>query len=340
MTELAAFSAAAVLSWLGVAMLLRRSQDLLDVPNERSMHAVPTPRGGGLPIAVFLAVAVAVAAGPARPVAGLLQGGLVLLVAAVGMVDDLRSLPWRTRMAVHLVAAVGAVLLWGSLTDLAIGGADRVVPAPMALALMLVWTVGLLNAYNFMDGIDGIAGVQAMAAGATWAALAALGGADGLAPAMASVAGAAAGFLAWNWHPARIFMGDVGSTALGYTFAVLPAIGVARGTVDPPTAPWVALGAVFPFVYDAVSTFVRRAIRRENVFAAHRTHTYQLLAVRLGHRPVAALWGAMALGTGAVAVAFAVGAAGEGAAWASLAAVVVTTEALRRWAVDTSPAGR
>jgi UDP-N-acetylmuramyl pentapeptide phosphotransferase/UDP-N-acetylglucosamine-1-phosphate transferase len=191
-----------------------------------------------------------------------------------------------------------------------------------------VWIVGLLNAFNFMDGIDGIAGASALAAACTWGATAALVGSSPLAVAAALVAGSSVGFLAWNWSPARIFMGDVASTALGYAFAVLPLM--AAGALPPGHAPWIALGAVFPFVYDAASTFARRALRREDVFSAHRTHTYQLLASKLGHPAVAATWAGLALLTGGTAVAFAAGLVGEGVSWGSLAVVVAAVEGARR----------
>lgn len=318
------FAVALVLSWLVVATLVRRSA-LLDQPNERSMHSVPTPRGGGLPIALAAAVGLAVV--PDDRLAGLAQGALVALVAVVGMVDDARGLSARTRMVVHLGAAAGAIALWGAPRHLQLGGVDLVLPAALAVALTVVWIVGLLNAWNFMDGIDGIAGGAALTAATSWGAAAALAGADALLVGLAAIAGASVGFLAWNWRPARIFMGDVASTALGYTFAVLPLL--APDVAPPARTPWLALGAVFPFVYDAASTFVRRALRRENVFAAHRTHAYQLLALKIGHPRVSAGYAALSLLTGGVGVAFAAGWVGEAAAWASLGLVVAAVEAAR-----------
>jgi UDP-N-acetylmuramyl pentapeptide phosphotransferase/UDP-N-acetylglucosamine-1-phosphate transferase len=132
-------------------------------------------------------------------------------------------------------------------------------------------------------------------------------------------------------------MGDVGSTTLGYTFAVLPLAAPTLGA--PGTSPWIGVGAVFPFVYDAASTFVRRALGRENVFAAHRTHTYQLLALRIGHGPVAAAWALLAALSGGVSVAFAFGHVAEWGVWGALVAVAWVIEVARRAAAPVARSG-
>lgn len=268
----------------GLVRRLALRRNWLDVPNERSSHQEPTPRGGGVAIVVtsslgFLGLWAAGELGT-ELLAALLGGGLA--VALVGFQDDRRSIPAGVRLAVHLAAAAWALAWLGGvpaiqfgMTSLDFGGAG------FLLGMLAVgWTV---NLFNFMDGIDGLAASEAafMALSASWLAAAA-----GLAfvPSASLVFGAAClGFAAWNWPPARIFMGDVGSGYVGYVLAVLALASMEQA----PTAlfAWLALGAVF-FV-DATVTLVRRAARGERTHEAHRTHAYQWLARGWqGHRPV------------------------------------------------------
>jgi Fuc2NAc and GlcNAc transferase len=260
------------------------SMQVLDVPNARSSHAIPTPRGGGLAIALvssagFIAV-YAVDALSIDLLIALLGGGGA--VALVGAIDDRRHVPSYVRLAVHFAAAIWA-LAW--LGPPVFGSGEHAlawhVLSYVVSALAIVWT---LNLFNFMDGIDGIAASEAVFVAWGAAALAVLG----LLPsdvAMASfVLGAACcGFLCWNWPPARIFMGDVGSGFLGFVLAVL-ALAAARDNATA-SAAWLLLGGVF-FV-DASVTLLRRLIRRERLDQAHRTHAYQWLTRRWNsHRRV------------------------------------------------------
>jgi UDP-N-acetylmuramyl pentapeptide phosphotransferase/UDP-N-acetylglucosamine-1-phosphate transferase len=197
---------------------------------------------------------------------------------------------------------------------------------PAGAALGLVWVVGLMNAFNFMDGIDGIAGTQALAAGLGWALLGAWGAGADLSTAGLLVAGASLGFLWHNWPPARIFMGDVGSVYVGFLLAVLAVVAARRGPA------WGVAGIllVWPFVFDASLTFLRRAARRENVLQPHRSHLYQRLVIAgWSHQRTTGLYGALAaagLGSGAVYV--------TGTAAARLAALaLVAVLAAGLWAV-------
>ncbi len=283
------------LSWAGVAAIRRfAAQRLLDIPNERSSHTRPVPRGGGLAIVVVtLVLTVVMAAG--LGVTSWLPIGLMLgawaAVAAVSLVDDIRSLPNSIRFAVHAAAAVAVIVALGHFwqVELPIAGTVRLYGAGAVLAFF--WLTGLTNAYNFMDGIDGIAGAQAVVAGLAWAAAGWITGTVLLAEIGLIIAGASLGFLRYNWSPARIFMGDVGSAFLGLSLASLA---VAAAQVDPRLAV-VGVLAVWPFVFDASFTFIRRALRRENVFAAHRSHLYQRLVILgYGHGPVSLLYAALA----------------------------------------------
>lgn len=261
--------------------LLRRIALLhgaLDVPNPRSSHSTPTPRGGGLSIVVTTTVGVLVLAGygmvPLDLCLALAGGGVA--VAVVGFLDDRVGVPASVRLIVHLLAAVWAVSWLGGLANVGIG--DHIAhPGLMGRVLAVVGITWVLNLFNFMDGIDGIAASEAVFVVCAGAMLASLGGGVGGVAVMAALfAGACAGFLLWNWPPARIFLGDVGSGYLGYVVAVLALEANRQDSVA--VWVWLILGGVF-FV-DATVTVVRRSLRGERVSQAHRSHAYQRLARR------------------------------------------------------------
>jgi UDP-N-acetylmuramyl pentapeptide phosphotransferase/UDP-N-acetylglucosamine-1-phosphate transferase len=260
-----------------VALLHRRA--VLDLPNERSSHVVPTPRGGGIAVigtsvVAWLALWAGGIVAPAAGVVALAAAGL----AAVSWLDDLRSLSPSLRLLAQFAAVAAGIwvlphgaLLQGWLPP----GLD-----PLAAALLWVW---FANLFNFMDGIDGIAGSEAAAIGIGVVLLAAIGGGIdlGLAAPAAVLAGAALGFLVWNWAPARIFMGDVGSVPLGYLLGFLLFGLAARGQ-------WQA-ALILPayFLADATLTLLRRLARGERVWQAHREHFYQRAVQRgFGHAEV------------------------------------------------------
>jgi len=258
---------------------------LLDHPNHRSSHTQPTPRGGGISIVVTSLVAAAALWALGRLDAGLalafIGGGSA--VALVGFLDDRGSVPMAARFVVHFMAAVWALYWLGGLPRLQVG--EQLIDLGWAgnfLAVLgLIWA---LNLFNFMDGIDGLAGSEAACIGLLSGGLAfGFQGGTGASLLAICLGLAALGFLAWNWPPARIFMGDVGSGYLGFTIAVL-AIADARSQ---PAALfiWLILAAVF-FV-DATVTLVQRWRRGERVHEAHRTHAYQWLSRRWNsHRRV------------------------------------------------------
>jgi len=205
---------ACLLAWL-LTVLLREyalARRMVDIPNARSSHQVATPRGGGAAIVMATTVAAAVwwwLGGPDLLPWGVVAAGL--LVAAVGFIDDHRALPPLIRLAGHTIASVTAVASLG-------GAAFGIAGACLAI-FFVAW---LINLTNFMDGIDGIAGAQTVtvcAAGAVLSAVVAPGTSLWLEPAV--LAAATVGFLAWNWPPAKIFMGDVGSGYVGFMVAVL-----------------------------------------------------------------------------------------------------------------------
>lgn len=286
-TELSLIAIAALVVSALLTGMVRRSalsKGMLDVPNERSSHKIPTPRGGG--VAIVTATTAGLAAltifGVLRlDVFGALCGSLA--VAAIGFLDDRRPLSARARLAVHFAAAAWALAWLGGLPPLRAG--EHVVTwgvsGYLLGSLFVVWT---LNLFNFMDGIDGIAAAEAIFVtfgAALWLGL--TSGIQGTGSACLILAAASCGFLLWNWPPARIFMGDVGSGYLGYVIGVLAIV----STRDEPAALWVWLILGGLFFADATITLVRRMIRGERLQEAHRNHAYQWLARRWGaHRHV------------------------------------------------------
>jgi Fuc2NAc and GlcNAc transferase len=268
--------------------LMRRialSRGILDVPNARSSHETPTPRGGGAAIVVSACAGFGLLAAAhlldTDLLIALLGGGAA--VAVVGLIDDYRPLPARIRLAMHVAAAVWALAWLGGLPPLRMGAqAVQLGFAGYVLgALAIVWT---LNLFNFMDGIDGIAASEAVFIGSGAALLAAVSGVSAMAiGADVVLVAACCGFLFFNWPPARIFMGDVGSGFVGFAIAVL-AIATTRSHSSAAWE-WLLLGGVF-FV-DATVTLVRRIARGERAQDAHRSHAYQWLARRWkSHRRV------------------------------------------------------
>jgi Fuc2NAc and GlcNAc transferase len=288
-------TAVGVEAWLMTGVVRRHAlvKGVLDMPGARSSHTVPIPRGGGLAVVAAFGTGIAflMVMGdlPFSTGGALLGAGLA--VAAVGFADDVHELPVHWRLCVHLAAAVWAWALvgrdveWAALT----GGLLPSWLGPVVVVLGLVW---LLNLFNFMDGIDGIAAVQTVCACVGGALLAACAGvADGWVVPLV-LAAAVGGFLVWNWPPARIFLGDVGSGFLGLTVGLM-ALDAARSQ---PKLLWGWAVLLAVFVSDASMTLLRRALRGERVYVAHRNHAYQRLARRWGdHRPVTVLVGVIDL---------------------------------------------
>jgi len=246
----------------------------LDNPNERSLHVAPVPRTGGVAIMVaVLAAGVALGA----PVAIL---GCALALAVVSFVDDRGGLPARVRFLAHGVAA--AAWLAVALPE-----------APLwLLAILFLAIVWVTNLYNFMDGMDGLAGGMAAFGFGAYAIAFWVAGDATNALFSASIAAAAIAYLRFNFHPARIFMGDVGSILLGFLAAV---VGL-QGWRDGAWPIWFPVAVFSPFIFDATVTLLRRVARGERVWEAHRTHYYQrLVQLGWGHRNTAlAEYGLMA----------------------------------------------
>jgi Fuc2NAc and GlcNAc transferase len=291
---------------------LRRS-GVVDQPNARSSHAVATPRGGGLGIliGVVAGLIAGYCLGWGLPGPGVVCGAA--LVAVVGFWDDRTGgLPARTRLVLQIAAASAVLLDAGGLTrfplppplDLSLG----VLGAPVAL----IWIVGVTNLYNFLDGIDGFAGFQGVVAGLGIALMAS----DGVLIAIGlAIAGACGAFLLYNWRPARIFMGDVGSWTLGFLLAAMPFTGEVahRGENI-----FVVAMCLWFFLSDGAFTLVARLLRGEKLWEPHCSHLYQrLVRTGLGHDAVVRVVGAAAVWLAALAV-LAARAENAGAQWAVL----------------------
>lgn len=255
------------------------SRKLIDVPNARSSHSIPTPRGGGVGIVIAFLLAI-----PALNWAGLISGsdvmavsGAGILVAVIGFLDDHGHIAARWRLLGHFCAAAWA-LYW-------LGGLPAIVLFGLAVnfgwfgdVLAVVYLVWMLNLYNFMDGIDGIAGVEAICACLGACLLYWLTGVTELIWLPVVMAVAVAGFLYWNFPSARIFMGDAGSGFLGVVLGILSL--QAAWVSSQLLWGWLILLGVF--IVDATFTLLRRLMRGEKVYEAHRSHAYQFASRRSG----------------------------------------------------------
>ena len=286
MTVLFVLVATVALSFLLTAAIraVARSAKLIDVPNERSSHAVPTPRGGGIAMVLsfFAGILLLDMWGLPRPA---VFEGLVLaaaLVAAVGLIDDRWQLSALTRLLCHVAAAMWALWHLGTMPPLTFLGAsvDLGWSGPPLAIIYMVWAI---NAFNFMDGIDGIAALETItvAAGGALLNYVVIGGTSWLLPVMLALC--AFGFLVWNWPPARIFMGDAGSGFLGLTIGLMT---LGYG-FQAPVLFWCWFILQGCFVVDATTTLLRRVGRGQRPWLPHRSHAYQFAARRYAaHRPV------------------------------------------------------
>jgi UDP-N-acetylmuramyl pentapeptide phosphotransferase/UDP-N-acetylglucosamine-1-phosphate transferase len=267
--------AAIVLACEPLTIALLRRLAVIDTPDKRSSHTVPTPRGGGAPIAVGLVVAALAAPGPA--IARFALAAAVTFFGLLGLLDDLRGLRATTRLALQLAGAAGVGAL---LIEEHSPSAGRAV---LAAAMATLWLAGFVNTFNFMDGVNGISGAHALIGGLAYAGLADWRG-DGFGvTAGLALAFAAGAFLPWNAGRARVSLGDVGSYSIGAALAVLAVRLVLHGVPPEAVAAPVAL-----YLADVAWTFQRRIRNGERWLEPHRTHIYQRWCdAGMSHREVA-----------------------------------------------------
>ena len=277
---------AALVTLLMTAILLfsKVGREIQDIPNERSLHDTPIPRIGG-----------------AGLMAGVLSAWALMLMSlawwvvlpllalfAISLLDDMRGVPVRQRLLIHIIAAI--VLVFGS------GMADRGVLLALIVVLCVVW---MTNLYNFMDGSDGLAGGMTLFGFTSYGAAALVHGDEVQAVLNFSIAAAALGFLYYNFYPARVFMGDAGSIPLGFLAAAMGLWGWQQGHWPG----WFPLLVFSPFIVDASVTLLKRTLRGAKITEAHREHYYQrLVQIGWGHRNVALFAYALMFAVGASAI--------------------------------------
>lgn len=277
---------AALLSFLLTGALRRYAlaRSIIDIPNARSSHTVPTPRGGGVAIVLsyLLALPVLALAGflPWSATWAMLGAGAG--IAVLGFLDDHGHIAARWRLLGHFAASVWALYWLGGLPAITLFGLNLEL-GWLGHVLAVFYLVWMLNLYNFMDGIDGIASVEAICACLGACLLYGLAGFDSLIILPLVLAMAVAGFLYWNFPPARIFMGDAGSGFLGIILGLLSL----QAAWASPKLLWVWLILLGVFIVDATVTLIRRLLRGDKVYEAHRSHAYQFASRQYGrHLPV------------------------------------------------------
>lgn len=290
---LAAFGLA--LSWLLTGGMRRYAlaAQIIDIPNSRSSHSQPTPRGGGVAIVVSFSALIGGLASVRTVPAGLtlilLTSGL--LVALMGFLDDRRPLPARWRFLAQMVAAAWALWCMGGFSPVPVFGVS-IDLGWIGVALASAYLVWMTNLYNFMDGIDGIAGLEgvtvSLGGGLCW--WLAAGTSDWML--VVSLATCIGGFLIWNLPPAKIFMGDVGSGFIGFTLGAI-SLWTAQAA---PQLFWCWFILIGCFMVDATTTLLRRVQRGERFYEAHRSHAYQYASRKHGsHKAVSLAVGAINL---------------------------------------------
>jgi Fuc2NAc and GlcNAc transferase len=264
---------------VGIALWYARRTGIIDVPNSRSSHKVATPRGGGIGLVLSTAVVLALQAYRFRPTyipELLLLGLAIVALALVGWRDDRGLASMGVRFAIQVAAAFALATLINRIEPLE-GWRNLV-----WVGVWAFWTLSAINVFNFMDGIDGMIAGQAAVFGFYVGALAprsSVAALSGIILACSSM-----GFLVWNWPPARIFMGDVGSAPLGLFIVFVGALTAAEGVT-----PALVFLPLFPLFFDATATLLQRWRRGESLTTAHRSHLYQRLANdRWGHGVVTA----------------------------------------------------
>jgi len=271
----------AFLSLLLTELIRRYSlkKNLIDMPNERSSHTLPTPRGGGLSIVLIFLIAINfIDPVDIEMVWALIGSGA--LVAVVGFVDDMDHVAARWRLLSHFAAVSWVLYCLGGIPEFQFFDL-RINTGWIGLAVVTILLVWLLNLFNFMDGIDGIAASETIFVASAGAYLCWLNGFEELSYISLTLVAATTGFLILNWPQAKIFMGDVGSGFLGLTTGVIAYASILHGM-----SAWVWLILLAVFLVDSGVTLLRRILNGEKWYEAHCSHAYQHAAKKWGHKRV------------------------------------------------------
>lgn len=282
------------------------AREILDVPNERSSHVKPVPVGAGAVVTIVALTAYGLTLffiGAHEKLLSIYFAYPIAaaLIVAVSWLDDRRGVSAAIRFAVQVVSGILVVVVfvarWGTTYSESV----------MFLLLALFVVLGLTNVFNFMDGIDGMAGTQAIVAGAAWGIVGQMLGAYVLSFLGFAIAGSMAGFLWYNWQPAKVFLGDSGSAFLGFSFGVMPLLMLlerrpVQNISGPENEALVVVASVcfvWPFALDSGITLIRRILNLEKVWRGHRTHLYQRLVTGgISESTVSLLYGALAVVSG------------------------------------------
>jgi UDP-GlcNAc:undecaprenyl-phosphate/decaprenyl-phosphate GlcNAc-1-phosphate transferase len=278
------FSFAATLLLLALFLRNKALLQISDIPNERSLHAAPIPRFGGLAIMFGLLLSWVIAVVPLYWALVL----AVLLLIAISLLDDARGMPIRWRFFAHFVAASLFTYFY-------------IYPSVNAFfaVLLIIGIVWTMNLYNFMDGSDGLAGGMALFGFSVYGIAAFTANAVDFATMNFCIASAALGFLFYNFNPAKVFMGDSGSIPLGFLAAAMGLLGWVKGLWPF----WFPMLVFSPFVVDATVTILKRLFRGKKIWQAHREHYYQrLVQMGWGHRKTALAEYALMFTVGAIAL--------------------------------------
>lgn len=277
----AVFIIAAIAS-LVLTGLLRRyalNKRLLDFPNERSSHTIATPRGGGLAIVlIFLMGLLALSALYSLSIIWIAFLGASIVVTIIGFIDDHGHIAPQWRLFAHFGASIWALVWLGGFPPILLFG-DAYNLGLVGNVLAVIGLVWLLNLYNFMDGIDGIAASEAIFVAGTGFLFAAISNHIELQLVAVLLIGSTLGFLVWNWPPAKIFLGDVGSGFLGLVLGIYALWAIVEGVATI----WTWLIVLGFFILDATVTLFRRLLQGSTWYVAHRSHAYQHAARRWGH---------------------------------------------------------
>jgi UDP-N-acetylmuramyl pentapeptide phosphotransferase/UDP-N-acetylglucosamine-1-phosphate transferase len=275
MVPIIVFFLLTILSYIIVSYIrhLALQHQILAHPNERSSHSIPMPHGGGLAIVILVLGTSIATANQIEWERSFIYISLGAILALVGWRDDLLSLSPSYRFLVQGLIAIISILGLGYFKIVRIPLLGEVDLGAIGIVITFLWIIGLINAYNFLDGIDGMAGGVAVVAGVGWMTLSSNVNNPFVFWVALSIAAASLGFLGHNWPPAKIFMGDVASTFLGYSFAVLPLLSASQSG-DALTVGTLLMWIV---IMDTFVTFLRRLVKGENVISGHRSHLFQQL---------------------------------------------------------------
>lgn len=288
MNRLTFLAAAVAILTLLLTWCLRRyalARNIIDIPNARSSHSVPTPRGGGVAIVFSFLVALPLLHADNLIALSVMWAllGAGAAVAVLGFLDDHGHIAARWRLLGHFGAATWALFWMGGMPPLSIPGWGVIDLGWFGNILAAFYLVWMLNLYNFMDGIDGLASVEALCTCFGACLIYWLGGYDSFVFLPLLLSMAVLGFLYWNFPPARIFMGDAGSGFLGIIMGVLT-LQAAHQNAD---LLWVWLILLGVFIVDATFTLIRRVMRGDKIYEAHRSHAYQYASREVrGHLPI------------------------------------------------------